>query len=115
MIVCEIYLLSFNSSSSSSTAKSERPPVSSGASHIIYGRINNVMTIPITAPPKCTECPICVLALCIPNEENNIYATANNQPGRGRGIGKIIIFIVGLIITAESATALTAPDAPSAE
>ena len=40
---------------------------------------------------------------------------ANAQPGMGSGIGKIIIFIVGFSTTAENRTALTAPDAPSAE
>ena len=115
MIICGNYLLRFNSSSSNTMDSSVIPDVNNGASHIIYGRINNVMTIPITAPPKCAECPMRVLALCMPNVEKTIYAIANIHPGRGRGMGNIIIFIVGFSITAENRTALTAPDAPSAE
>ena len=69
MIVCEIYLLRFNSSSSNTMDSSVIPDVNNGASHIIYGRINNVMTTPITAPPKCAECPMLELFLRSPKVE----------------------------------------------
>ena len=63
------YRLRLSSVSSSSTESSVSPPMSSGFSHIIKGRSMSVMIIPITAPPKCAECPMLELFLRSPKVE----------------------------------------------